>query len=446
MSEVKRNISEVLSTEGPPDKKPHAKPGRKPIDTEPKLKRTAQNRAAQRAYRERKEKKMKDLEEKVKLLENENVRAATESDFLRAQIDVLKQELARYRGSADFSDLNLPTSVGHLSHPQTGGYVPHFPNVSPIPLKHTQSSTSPQRHGSLVSSLAKSDHLSLLEAQRKLPDFTVDYAWQPEKENVVENLGSTLFKLPLANEPAQAPTNLDLTTENLGVAANFDEQVNTFCSKLNEACGTKDSPLPKDKRFEYSSPFSALVTPQEAEETSTEAFLTALSGDPLSFLNDANFDFNLAFKNPPALISKAEEPINDETLDLLTNQELIYDPLGSGTMETTPNSHTTPTTVTLSATPGSNKEVNIDFSFNEFVKSLISDNTDENTMVPALPKGMQCSEIWERITLHPKYSELDIDGLCSELKAKAKCSEKGVVINQNDVNYFIEQLALSRGL
>ena len=50
------------------------KSGQKPIDTEPKSKRTAQNRAAQRAYRERKERKMKELEDKVRLLEDANVR------------------------------------------------------------------------------------------------------------------------------------------------------------------------------------------------------------------------------------------------------------------------------------------------------------------------------------------------------------------------------------
>ncbi|CAN3375265.1 hypothetical protein DIURU_002163 [Diutina rugosa] len=446
MSEVKRSISEVSPSGGPPDKKAHAKPGRKPIDTEPKSKRTAQNRAAQRAYRERKEKKMKDLEEKVKLLETENVRAATEGDFLRAQIEVLKSELARYRGNADFSDLNLPTSVGRLSHPQTGGYVPHFPEVSPIHLKNSQTSMSPQRNGSSISSSAKSDHLSLSESQRKSPDFTAEYSWQPEKDNALENLETDFFKMTPANNTANASSSLNLTTENLDVAANFDEQVNTFCTKLNEACGTKESPLPKDKQFEYSSPFSALVTPQEAEETSTEAFLAVSSGDPLSFLNDANFDMNLAFKDPVAPIPEFEKPVHDETFDLLTNQESIYDPLGSGTMETTPNSQTTPITIGSGATPGSNKEVNINFSFNEFVKSSISENSADEAMVPASPKRMQCSEIWERITSHPKYSELDIDGLCSELKAKAKCSEKGVVVNQNDVNYFIEQSAMRRGL
>ncbi|KAK6462262.1 Bzip transcription factor Pap1 bound To Dna, partial [Scheffersomyces coipomensis] len=66
---------------------------RKPIETEPKSKRTAQNRAAQRAYRERKERKMKDLEDKVKNLEDKNIKVTTEADFLKAQVEMLKKEL-----------------------------------------------------------------------------------------------------------------------------------------------------------------------------------------------------------------------------------------------------------------------------------------------------------------------------------------------------------------
>ena len=104
MADVKRAYSQFDTPSDHVDKKLHTKPGRKPIETEPKSKRTAQNRAAQRAYRERKERKMKDLEDKVLLLEEQNIKVATESDFLKAQVDMLKQELARYRGTTDLLD------------------------------------------------------------------------------------------------------------------------------------------------------------------------------------------------------------------------------------------------------------------------------------------------------------------------------------------------------
>ncbi|SMN17817.1 similar to Saccharomyces cerevisiae YDR423C CAD1 AP-1-like basic leucine zipper (bZIP) transcriptional activator involved in stress responses [Maudiozyma saulgeensis] len=68
------------------------------------------------------------------------------------------------------------------------------------------------------------------------------------------------------------------------------------------------------------------------------------------------------------------------------------------------------------------------------------DDDDANAVVPSKDDDLlKCSEIWDRITSHPKYSDIDIDGLCGELMSKAKCSERGVVVNASDV-----QLALSK--
>jgi AP-1-like factor len=39
---------------------------------------------------------------------------------------------------------------------------------------------------------------------------------------------------------------------------------------------------------------------------------------------------------------------------------------------------------------------------------------------------------------------LDIDGLCDELRAKAKCSESGVVIDQKDVDAALGRLPAAR--
>ncbi|KAH3900334.1 uncharacterized protein SCDLUD_003308 [Saccharomycodes ludwigii] len=57
-------------------------------------------------------------------------------------------------------------------------------------------------------------------------------------------------------------------------------------------------------------------------------------------------------------------------------------------------------------------------------------NTDSNLL--------KCSEVWDRITTHPRYTDIDIDGLCIELRNKAKCSDKGVVINKQDLNAALE--------
>src|ERR1700759_4777927 len=57
----------------------------------------AQNRAAQRAFRERKEKHLKDLETKVEDLEKASESANHENGLLRAQVERLQVELKEYR-------------------------------------------------------------------------------------------------------------------------------------------------------------------------------------------------------------------------------------------------------------------------------------------------------------------------------------------------------------
>ncbi|KAL8304953.1 hypothetical protein RB597_004076 [Gaeumannomyces tritici] len=73
------------------------KPGRKPLTSEPTSKRKAQNRAAQRAFRERKEKHVKDLELKVEELEALSKTTSTENTNLRAEVDRLNLELQQYK-------------------------------------------------------------------------------------------------------------------------------------------------------------------------------------------------------------------------------------------------------------------------------------------------------------------------------------------------------------
>ncbi|KAK0323792.1 DNA-binding transcription factor yap1 [Friedmanniomyces endolithicus] len=73
------------------------KPGRKPLTSEPTTKRKAQNRAAQRAFRERKEKHLKDLETKVNEMNKTHQADKQENGVLKAEVDRLKVELREHR-------------------------------------------------------------------------------------------------------------------------------------------------------------------------------------------------------------------------------------------------------------------------------------------------------------------------------------------------------------
>ncbi|KAJ2689177.1 DNA-binding transcription factor yap1, partial [Coemansia sp. RSA 1285] len=99
------------------------RPGRKLITTEASTKRTAQNRAAQRAFRERKQQYLKDLEDQVRELTEQRERTERENQELKQRVGKLKQENTTLKGgnftyentSVDFdkamSDLFDPASA-----------------------------------------------------------------------------------------------------------------------------------------------------------------------------------------------------------------------------------------------------------------------------------------------------------------------------------------------
>lgn len=462
MTDTKRNFSEVGDVHDVhDDKKPHTKPGRKPIETEPKSKRTAQNRAAQRAYRERKERKMKDLEDRVADLEDEKIKAATELDLLRAQINLLKRELTRYRGHSDFSDLKVE------------GGIKDAKSVS-VKQEQLPEMTPNDRKYSVEFPWSKDNLLSLQytdSSNSQLPDLVSGSSSSnsPLNDNVIVSPDSN------TSESSNSQLLLSLTPQNqFNLTSTFDEQLDPFCVNLNEACGTKQKPMPKYHRapgqvppvvaekpesllspqWNSVSPFHTLLTPNEnlsdpffVDNLNIAPTDGLLQNDPLSFLNDNNFDVTLAFGNATNdLVENPGQNVIQDPLAGLTTEESAYDPLS---------------------------QVNTDFNFNEFVKSSLSSDVSSRTnsaseahhqsgssvtsytstpgkqldtseVVPGPEKTMKCAEIWDRITSHPRYTDIDIDGLCNELKTKAKCSEKGVVLNAKDVNSLIERSAMRR--
>ncbi|CAK7901168.1 AP-1-like transcription factor Cap1p [[Candida] anglica] len=451
MADVKRNISEVGLADSHDDKKQHqTKPGRKPIETVPKSKRTAQNRAAQRAYRERKEQRMKDLEDKVKSLENETIRATTESDFLKAQVDVLKSELARYRGTTDFSDLKLPTKVGHLSNPvgHKNSTTSSSGSLSGLSSSHTSPEEDPKNGISVSFPWSKNN---LPTNKYSLPDLVGG------SSSSTSPLDNTLVSPESSNSISSTsnPNTVNsLQYENLDFGIKFEEQSNPFCAQLTDGvCGTKECPVPKCKTETVQStttdsPFTSLADfkdPKHSENYMNDPFfngdandftypdvltsntIPSATNDPLSFLNDDNFDVSLAFGD------NFKQPHLDsyDPISQLTTEESIYDPLKD------------------------QKNTVESFDFNEYVNTATSNSDkptvnslspdikseDEDEVVPAPEETVRCSEIWDRITSHPKYTDIDIDSLCNELKSKAKCSEKGVVINSSDVNQLLERSA-----
>ena len=76
---------------------PRPKPGRKPAMDTPPTKRKAQNRAAQRAFRERRAARVGELEDQMKQIEDDNEACMTE---LREQVSILTREVEQSRREA----------------------------------------------------------------------------------------------------------------------------------------------------------------------------------------------------------------------------------------------------------------------------------------------------------------------------------------------------------
>lgn len=469
MTEFKRSISEVSSHTDHDDKKAHTKPGRKPLDTEPKSKRTAQNRAAQRAYRERKERRMKELEEKVKDLEDEKIKATTQLDFLRAQIDLLKSELTRYRGHSDFLDLTVPfpgglsdqraPSIPRFSNPvsgstnsETSDQSSHKSSLGEKTPNSSSSHTTPSSYSAYNMSFPWSKEFTTDNVENEksatsnnqtrslhLPDLVSgsSSSTSPLNDNILVSPESNNDIGSLSGFAENYAGNFDtgLQGKDQSKIRGFEEQMDPFCNKLNEACGTKDCPVPKDKKDLYSSPFTNLINQPKEDAASvfakspkfnfdlTSATVDHHSHDPLYFLDDANFDVALAMDdnfNP-------DQNEKKDIVSYLTTEDSVYDPF---------EEHNGFNFSDLIAKETSKQN-------NEQESNTNNEGFDDNDdVVPAPEKTMPCSEIWDRITSHPKYTELDIDSLCNELKAKAKCSERGVVINSADVNQLLEQSAV----
>lgn len=558
----KEESQDTLVSNLPPKKPTKKKSSYKDLDPETKNRRITQNRAAQRAFRERKERKMRELEDKVKLLESSQRETEVEADFLRGQLLVLVHELKKYRPETT----NDSAVLKYLSDREPRG---------------NQVSQTSNRVGKASLDTGVS---SLLQGGK-------DSQFHEKEVNYGTTPGSSESSIPSGLQFDKQ--NMSIFTNDYDFSNQFDEKVSEFCNKMNRACGTKQRPIPQrqagnvgnnaksgstlQSSHNLSSPgtssFLGTNSPALTNTWEPNSVLSNIQGSPLSgsvlenslytgfnetpssdeqrnnsvqfgqagfesstnsqhnildtldtvpsldFSNEYNMDsglpatsssssnnsyvktssdglqarkrkhmdngvpflnLDLAFpSNDDTLFMKNDESIIDQFLmeenqdfqtqahvsdatDYLVTKKLVSEdpmiattpsPISEGKLrkyvnptikgqvaQDSPAAHT-PTSETHSGECSLDEDAS-QTTMSQMLKTHSTNNTNENVdeeddgqlVVPYKDdRLLRCSEIWDRITAHPKYSDIDIDGLCSELMAKAKCSEKGVVINSDDV-------------
>lgn len=359
-------------------KLPPKKPGRKLDTTIPPTKRKAQNRAAQRAFRERKEKHVKDLEDRVSELENEAAATNHENEFLKHQVERLQAELDKYKTSASNSP-RTSTSTG------SGGGDKAFTFEFPFFGDQHSNNKAPSQAYPSPNSLPT-------HASSESSPFS-------SYKNTVSPFSSDVT-------PASS-------------AESKDDEEETFCDKLSLACGSTDNPVPRapslSSDHKNSSTSSASSSSNNNEAKNNDNMTSLFSPPPF------DFDFLGSYRDPLFENTSAEFNLPE----LSTTEYSVFDPLENPIVDSS-----------------FGQLVNEEPVIKQEPKDDDGRQQTQDDEVPA-PKSkfMSCSAVWDRVSSHPKFNDLDIDGLCSELQTKVKCSDSGILLTENDVEKVLSTLS-----
>ncbi|CAL5869884.1 uncharacterized protein PFLUO_LOCUS4116 [Penicillium psychrofluorescens] len=447
------------------------KPGRKPLTSEPTTKRKAQNRAAQRAFRERKERHLKDLETKVDDLQKSSDSANQENGVLRAQIERLQVELREYRkrlswatNSSGISAMSAIPSAQSKGGPglQNSEFLFDFPKFGDLPgrrifnkneqsnvsdglppapgvlsrgslssptnVSPTKSNVSPRTQGPNGSSPAgavgrsgpvgsngASNNMAQMTRSTIKP-FAQDTSTSDSPSSSSDSHQSQLLSSsgtspePSVNSPRESKPQDATHKDDCGCGKTSpSDGEKSFCAQLGLACGNINNPIPAAREHTMQTPNDSGNTVGSMDGSTDES-----SGiDWLTQQNGGQFD--------PVLFGDWREPqdaILSQDFGTFFNDAFPLPDLGS------PSHNITEAT----NEPTQKKDL----------LSLIDDKLNEDEVVPGEDKSkmLSCNKIWDRLQSMEKFrnGEIDVDNLCSELRTKARCSEGGVVVNQNDVD------------
>ncbi|RYO75269.1 hypothetical protein DL766_003277 [Monosporascus sp. MC13-8B] len=413
------------------------KPGRKPLTNEPSSKRKAQNRAAQRAFRERKEKHLKDLETKVEELEKASAAANNENSQLRAQIEKMTVELGEYRKRLTLLG-NAPRSASAASRHQSFGqsaiqnlgdvnFQFEFPKFGTLPGLSMVSANSNTKRSTSYPSPSSSNTTGQNSPQEQSSDKPSS---GPAKGGDASDAQS--------KEPKEAPARVPSTSDSASPYENMyggvsRASLDSATFSPNGAAGAS----PSSSSNSNVGPSSSCGTSPEPFTQSPVGFkpletLTTIGEEQPAFTSDPTSGFatnfgNIDFGNfdwlpsqnggqfDPQLFGGYREPQNNilanTTFDSFFNDAFDVD-------------FTTPYNVAPSPKP---------------TKKNICDEIDaqkeqEDIITSVNGNLLTCNNIWEKLQTCPKVhtGEIDLDGLCSDLQKKAKCGGTGAVVDEQD--------------
>ncbi|RDW85666.1 hypothetical protein BP5796_03991 [Coleophoma crateriformis] len=467
------------------EEKTSKKPGRKPLTSEPTSKRKAQNRAAQRAFRERKEKHLKDLETKVEDLQKASESANHENSILRAQIEKMSMELREYKKRLSVTGTNTRASSFGTGLPPYltgkglgGGAVGNlndvnfqfdFPRFGRLPGPNGVNNTNRQSTSPTVSNPAALSPIdrqssprnqsytstgSITQSPAQLDNGDMSSLSGLFSPSLLESVNKTSPFDFLHNGHADSAASRSSTESNNGTMSNGHNTSYSSPSASSNSnhgpsssCGT--SPEPTGHSPGKAADFSLTTIGEEncgtaaPGETTFCEKLNMACGNPNNpvprtmsepSVNSGNpetpaFDINgidwFAQQNnnefDPQLFGDYREPQENVLSNGAFSDAFFQDAFALPDFNTPFNAATSP------APPKKGLLQEIDERQNADDEVVPGEDTT---------KMLTCNTIWDRLQACPKVKggEFDLDNLCKDLQKKAKCSETGAVVNEADFN------------
>jgi len=463
---LKRKASEDDFDDAPNSKSQHTSANKKntatrrkssgasgpPKDETRLLKRKEQNRAAQRAFRERKEKHVKDLEDKVAALEAKNEEAVSENENLRDLLTRLQHEnLSLKQSSFTFAvPKNGNGASGSGSTPASTSFASQSPEftASPAPqpsISPTPPSTAPTK---LTNPLEWSSLTSFDPAMLNLLDdgpqptatdgaMQMDFGFGNNSGLSPNTPFTTIASNPMFMSFASA---FDTPQPQQSNNNSFNFDMNGFSSWPSPPSTSQDTTL-DDLLAGYmprgTTDFSYMPTPSSTsgspvthhtnfnniiKTTTSQSPSFSSSSSPSSTVSDPLFDTP---RDSSASDSDNGHEKHDEGKECpKTKADLVKRIVSSGPSPFAP-------TNLRKCSDGPNGSV----IMCEGTKFPQTQESDQN---------IEVLSAWRSITSNPRYKDIDINDLCTEFTNKAKCDGTKVVLEPNGVTHILQNLMSSK--
>ncbi|KAI9894485.1 MAG: DNA-binding transcription factor yap1 [Vezdaea aestivalis] len=478
------------------------KPGRRPLTSEPTTKRKAQNRAAQRAFRERKEKHLKDLEDKVSDLQKASESANNENSILKAQVQTLEKEVKEYRQRMINQASTNRSSSGGYSSSSWDSIAFDFPAFG------YQSSLKPVRNEASANRTfpgpTRPTPNSQAQPQRSASQGSNSTAFSQNQQSFISTPSpanntpfdfSDLFSPSMGAGITMSPSSEYGTHKNsVGPRANdsrngsVDNTLMNNVPSLNGDYSLSNSASPSASSVSQHGPGSSTGTsPEPSGNSPANSHQSKLVDTSLKTINEESSFLNIDPATSGFLSKTPSADVNSFTWlaaqnegqfapDLFGDYRDPQDAIAGPTQDFNGffnDAYSLPDFGNLGATPDLSPALNMSTPGGTATtrRDILSevDAASNGEVAPAAPEEMlKMNQIWfvaqdaphaggdcknhmrefladrrSRDTINRdakvQSGECDIDNLCKEMTKKARCTESGLKVPKKDVDELLKK-------